>query len=718
MAGKYRGYLYLDKSPLLLAPSKRFARSGFAIFEIQPDLLMNNPSKKESKPIDELQALQNRIDSLEDQVNTLKKNLSEDQIKFREQEETYRFLFDYATDAIYVQDKNGYFLDVNKGAEDMYGYTKDELIGKTPDFVSAPDKNDPRVISEHIKKAYEGIPQSFEFWGRDKAGRIFPKEVRLKKGKYFGRDVILAFARDITKKLKYDLARRQNEERLHSLYEHAPIGIVYIDPADFTLISANDNFCQFIGYSDEELKGTAFTEFTHPEEREIDRKKIQTLLLGEASGFTRIKRYVAKNGHIVWGKLTVSLIHDAQHKPLYLIAAIDDITKQKEIEREKELLQETLQKSKKMEALATLAGGVAHDFNNALTSIVGNLELLGMALDDDKIIQPYVNPIFESTYRMTQLTNQLLAYAQGGKYQPTAINFDTFIKDNFSLLKHHLPAKSRMRLELHGGDNKIFADSTQMLMVLSAVIMNAAEAIDHEGKIHVRTRVKKFATSHNPEYPDILPATYVHLQIEDDGHGMDEATLEHIFEPFFSTKLRGRGLGMASVYGIIKNHDGYVYVRTNKNEGTIVDTFLPLHEDKRTDEESNGLKPLQGSETVLVVEDEEVVKNVIVSMLKHMGFTVHSVKCGRDALDFSQTNPNSVDIILLDMGLPDIPGQVLFYSLRQYQSHAKVILCSGYSIDGPAQELLETGADAFLQKPFNFLTLSRTLSKVMKDDKI
>ena len=370
-----------------------------------------------------------------------------------------------------------------------------------------------------------------------------------------------------------------------------------------------------------------------------------------------------------------------------------------------------------MEALATLAGGVAHDFNNALTSVIGNLELLEMALQDDNSVQRFTNPIFESTSRMAQLTNQLLAYAQGGKYQPKAISLDAFINSNISLFKHQLPAQATINLDLQCKDKTIFADSTQLLMILSAAISNAAEAIDEGGAIHIKTALKKFDQPITPEYPDIVPATYIHLCIEDDGHGMDEATLERIFEPFFTTKLRGRGLGMASVYGIVKNHDGYVYVHSKKNAGTTLEIFLPLHiENESLQETPHAEDEISG--TVLIIEDEDYVKNVIVAMLQSLGYSFLVATCGKAALEIVRTASTPIDIILLDMGLPDIPGQALFDHLRKYRPNAKIILCSGYSIDGPAQELLEKGADAFLQKPFNFVTLSKTLKKVMLKETI
>ncbi|KAA3619592.1 MAG: PAS domain S-box protein [Calditrichaeota bacterium] len=635
------------------------------------------------------------------------------EMELQHSEKSYRGLFDDASDAIYVQNRKGQFLDVNKGAEKMYGYPRELLIGKTPDFVSAPDKNDLDKIKTHIQNAFAGHAQVFEFWGKDKNGRVFPKEVRLSKGTYFGEDVVIAFARDITKKLRYELARRQNEARLQALYEYAPIGIVHSDPVHYKIFSANKNFCKFIGYTKEELEKLSFLDFTHPDDLADDNKFMNELISGKIKTFSHEKRYIKKDGSLVWGKITVSLIHDEKIQPLYVIAAVDDITQQKEAEIEKQNLQERLRQTQKLDALATLAGGIAHDFNNALSAVVGNIELLAIQMPDDATIQQCTQPVLQSTSRMAQLTNQLLAYARGGKYQPKAIEIDTFIRDNFSLLKHTAPPDADILLDLNCKNHKVMADSTQLHMLFSAVISNSAEAINESGKICLQTAIKDFTNDSQSNYPEMKPANYICIRIIDNGCGMDKCTQDRIFEPFFTTKFRGRGLGMAAVYGIVKNHDGFVYVDSKIGKGTAVNIFLPIIPNAVEEKEKPELRTKTGAGTVLVIEDEAIVKNVISSMLRRLEYHVLTVKNGREAQEICQSLGDQINVILLDMGLPDMPGEFLFPLLKENCPDSKIIICSGYSIDGPAQNLLEKGADAFLQKPFNLAVLSDVLAKVM-----
>ncbi len=645
------------------------------------------------------------------------KDLSESRLAefaLKQSERSYRGLFDDASEAIYIQDREGRFLDVNKRAEKMYGYPREFFIGKTPEFVSAPGKNDLKDIDCRIEKAFQGEPQSFEFWGVDKYGRVFPKEVRLNRGTYFGNEVVVAYARDISKKLAYEHSRRQNEERLRTLYEYAPVGIVYTNPKSMKIISANKNFCRFIGYTNEELTQLGFPDFSHPDEAETDRKKVQSLFTNEINIFSREKRYIRKDRKIVWGRVTVSLIHDQQQMPQYIIAAVDDITQQKEAELERQKLQRHLQQAQKMEALITLAGGIAHDFNNALSAVVGNIELLNMQLPGNEIIEQHTQPILRSTARMTQLTNQLLAYAQGGKYQPQAIAIDRFIADNISIIKHGTPTDCDLSLNLHCGDERIMADSTQLHMMFSAVFANAAEAIGCSGKISLQTAVKIFTEKPGAKYPGLEPGNYVYISISDNGCGMDRETLEHIFEPFFTTKFRGRGLGMASVYGIIKNHNGFIYIDSQVGEGSVVCIFLPVHPAESPQVKKSAPEETKTTGTVLIIEDEALVANVIFSMLSHLDYQYLAAKSAEEARDIIQTYDGEIDIILLDMGLPDMPGDVLYPILKQSLPQAKTIICSGYSIDGPAQKVLQKGAEAFLQKPFSIDSLEKILTKVLK----
>ena len=457
-----------------------------------------------------------------------------------------------------------------------------------------------------------------------------------------------------------------------------------------------------------------FVDFSPPAESELDESYNNRLFAGEIDHFSRDKRFIRKDHKTMWGRITVSLIHDRAQKPQYIIAAVVDISQQKEAELEREKLQRHLQQTQKMEAMVTLAGGIAHDFNNALAAVVGNIELLNMHMPGQDIIEQHTQPILQSTARMTQLTNQLLAYARGGKYQPRAIAIDEFIADNISIIKHGMPAGCDFTLELSCGDGRVMADSTQLHMMFSAVFANAAEAIEKSGKISLRTAVKIFTEKPGEKYPGIEPGHYIFVSITDNGCGMDDETLERIFEPFFTTKFRGRGLGMASVYGIVANHNGHIFISSKPGEGSTVDIFLPIYPDGPAAVLPARPARKSCSGTILIVEDEELVANVILLMLQHLDYDYLAAKTAEEAQKLVTNYGGEIDIILLDMGLPDMPGNALYPILKRSLPQAKTIICSGYSIDGPARQLLRQGADAFLQKPFSIDSLKDTLINVLK----
>ncbi len=385
-------------------------------------------------------------------------------------------------------------------------------------------------------------------------------------------------------------------------------------------------------------------------------------------------------------------------------------TEGKRAEKEKTKLDTQLKQSHKMEAIATLAGGIAHQFNNALVGITGNIELLEMDLSDNGRIEKYIEPMKASVSWMSHLTNQLLAYARGGKYQPRTISLSDFVKDTLPLLKHSIDPTIQIEADLQFDICNIEADVTQMQMMLSAVVINAVEALEGEGNIRVLTREEEIV----PRYPDIKPGQYVCLIVEDNGRGMDDATRDRIFEPFFTTKLQGRGLGMAAVYGIVRNHNGWISVDSALGRRTVIRIYLPAIKDELEEALDLNTELLKGTGTILVIEDEEIVMDVTREILKRLGYDVLEAKTGMEALDLTKDFNGDIDLAILDIGLPDMGGNMVYPRMKEIRPDLKVIVCSGYTIDGPAQEILESGAQGFIQKPYSLTTLSATLHDVLE----
>jgi len=353
-----------------------------------------------------------------------------------------------------------------------------------------------------------------------------------------------------------------------------------------------------------------------------------------------------------------------------------------------------------------------------LTVVNGNIELLEMKFSGDEEFDGSARDIKDSVERMTRLTAQLLAYARGGKYQVKTVSLGDFIKKALPLIKLTLASGIIVKADRLSETFDIEADLTQLQMVLSAVLLNASEALNENGCIQISCHDTTITDvgELSQEFPELEPGDYVCLTISDNGMGMDEKTLKQIFEPFFTTKFFGRGLGMAAAYGIIKNHNGWIAVDSEPGHGTTVEIYLPAAQKQKLKEPEKIAveRPEKGHGTILVVEDEEAVMGVFRMILKRLGYRILEAKTGGEAVDLVKTCAADIDLVLLDIVLPDMNGNIVYPLLLEVRPDLKVIVCSGYAIDGPAQEILDAGAQGFIQKPFSIVEFSGELKRVLE----
>ena len=387
--------------------------------------------------------------------------------------------------------------------------------------------------------------------------------------------------------------------------------------------------------------------------------------------------------------------------------------KTKEILRyERQLLQ-----AQKTEAIATLAGGIAHEFNNALSAVVGCLELFKLDfLENEKVLNDieYVQPAID---RMSNLTSQLLAYAQGGKYHPQKLSLNDIVQDTLPNIQHTLDSSIKVDLKLHSDPWPVDADLLQMQVVLAAMLTNASEALEGEGRIRISTQNVYIDDVTSKPLADLSPGRYVSFEIEDNGKGMDGKTRQRLFDPFYTTKFQGRGLGMAAVFGIIRNHDGWIKVDSEIGRGTLITVYLPIATDVHVQEKKDEEPVAPGTETILLVEDEDIVVEITRKMMTRLGYQIRVAQNGEEAMRISDDPQVNFDLVLLDMKLPDMDAKDIFFSLKKAHPEIKVIIFSGYALDGPVQEILDAGADGFIQKPFSFSTLSSQLRAVLGNSK-
>jgi len=398
---------------------------------------------------------------------------------------------------------------------------------------------------------------------------------------------------------------------------------------------------------------------------------------------------------------------------IHVTGVARDITEHKQAAEQKLKIEGQFLEVQKMEAIATLAGGIAHEFNNALVGVSGNIELLQMDISHGKNIDKYVERTIDCTRRMSRLNNQLLAYARGGKYQPKIISLNDLVQDTVTLIQHDADFAIRVKTDLQGDISNVEADLTQIQMVLSAVLKNAAEAIKGKGRIRVITKDEKIDKEIAEADPHLKTGSYTSLIIEDNGKGMDEETISRVFDPFFTTKLQGRGMGMAAAHGIIKNHGGWISIDSELGKGTVVRIYLPAVAVQAKQSKETKCELASGTGTILVIEDEDVVIDVIGPMLEMLGYSMLVAKTGKEANDIAKTFEGDIDLAILDIVLPDMGGKDVFPLIMDARPNLKVIVCSGYAVDGPGQEILDAGAQDFIQKPFSLKTLSEKLKEVL-----
>lgn len=397
-----------------------------------------------------------------------------------------------------------------------------------------------------------------------------------------------------------------------------------------------------------------------------------------------------------------------------LYATIETALYKAKAEEKRRHMESRLWQAQKMEAIGTLAGGIAHRFNNALSVVTGNISLLETDFPADEKLAVYAKIMKASVVRMTQMTAQLLAYAGGGKYHAKTISLNNFVRDTLLLVKHTIDPAIQVDTDMPRDILNVKADQPQMQMALSAVLVNASEAMEGKGCIRIACKNTVVTDETVKDFPGLKPGNYVNLTISDAGKGIDEETRKRIFEPFFTTKLQGRGLGMAATYGIIKNHGGWISVDSELEQGTIVKIYLPATRAQVQEPEKPKTERINGTGVILVIEDEEMVMAVCRAMLERLGYSVLEAKTGQEAVNVVKTYDGDIDLAMLDILLPDISGNAIYPFLMEARPNLKVIVYSGYSIDGPAKEILDAGAQDFLQKPFSIAELSEKLKKVLE----
>jgi PAS domain S-box-containing protein len=628
----------------------------------------------------------------------------------------FRTLADNLLDVIMVFDRDLRHLYVNPYVEKQTGIPHREFIGKTHQQLGFPAAMT-EIWEKAIRKVFAtGQVERIEFQLPNQTWidwLLMPGNVR--NGEV---EQVITVAREITERklLEEELQQRvversmdllQSEKDYRDLF-HESQDMIYISSPDGHYIDINPAGIALLGFASREEALRA--QISNCYQNGGDRLKFQELI--QRQGFVKDYEVNLKriDGTPLQVLITANVVKDQDGHCIAYRGIIRDITERRKLEQQ-------LFHAQKMESIGTMAGGIAHDFNNILGGIMGYASLMKTRMHPDHPFYNYVDIIERGTQRAAELTSQLLTMAMGGTYNFVPVNLNDIVRDTVQMLSQLFDRSIRIDTRLAEELPTVEADSVLMQQVLMNLLMNARDALAQGGQIVVETRVETIDAQALGQHINARSGPYVVVAVSDNGVGIEPGLLQRIFDPFFSTKGKGKGtgLGLAVVYGVLKNLNGFVKVYSEPCRGSIFRVFLPVC--GRSPGEGRipeTIEELGGHEVILIVDDEEDIRELAGDMFSSYGYRVVMAGDGEQACRIYAEQGDRIDLVLLDMVMPKLGGLETFFKLRELNPAAKIVLSSGYSENGRAQEIIKYGVSGFIQKPYQVQKLLTIVRRVLK----
>jgi PAS domain S-box-containing protein len=506
----------------------------------------------------------------------------------------------------------------------------------------------------------------------------------------------------------------ESEARFRQVFDHAGAGMALLD-LEGRFQATNQYLQKLLGYSGTELVGIVFNALSDPEDRDIGINGPTAMLSGKRRFSQYQKRFRTKHGNTVWALVSTSLLRNPDDKPLYFICHVSDLTPQKAAEEEKQALEGQLRQAQKMEAIGTLAGGIAHDFNNILSGMVGYADLALMARSDQGKITEYVSQIRQAAYRATDLVRQILTFSRQTEQTKQRLRIGTIVKECLKLIRASLPSSIEIHQHIDDAALSVMADPTQIHQIIMNLCTNAHHAMQDLGGVLEVTVAPITA----PEAPGTGPELHsadalLRLTVRDTGCGMTPQTLERIFDPYFTTKEKGKGtgLGLAVVHGIVKDCGGAIRVTSTPGSGTTCEIDLPASEQDRPEISSVNRAISGGTEHILFVDDEETLVNLGRLMLEKLGYRVTATCDPVQALEFVRAHPQDFDLVVTDLTMPGIKGDRLSREIKGIRADLPILICSGYTGEEEREATMGIVA-GFIPKPLSFDRLSHAIRQAL-----
>ncbi len=639
------------------------------------------------------------------------------EVKLAASEELLRIIVEGTLDMFfYVHDVRGVFTYLSPSVK--------KITGHEPEYWKAHYSKSltPNPINEQVREyteraVHEGIAapaylcEVYHADGRPLLLEINEKPV-FKEGRVIG---IQGVARDITEKKRLEEEILESRDNLNRILDQTPLAVMVMDPQG-NLLDVNEAWMHLFGASDKEkvlgrLNVFHSRLFKHAGLTE----SLAAVYRGQIVDIPAVtldpraaQQEVALTGPERVVRARMFPVTDRNARLVRVVAMIEDVT-------ERQQLEEQLIQSQKMESIGLLAGGIAHDFNNILGGILGYASFVKSQVQKEEKIFPHIETIERSALRAAELTSQLLAFARGGKYVVGPMSLNDLIGETAELLRGTIEKNIHVDTRLDPAAPVIEADAAQMQQVLMNLCINARDAMPGGGTLTITTRRLKQPDAFLRTVPDMRRGAYLRLDITDTGFGIEKSIRGKIFDPFFTTKEKGKGtgLGLATVYGIVKNHGGVINVESEVGIGTTFSVYIPAVEQAIRRAVTSEVRATGGRETILIVDDEETIRALVKDILEEKGYVVHGAADGSAAVALYREKGKSIDLVILDMTMPGMGGRETFEKLRELNPGVRVILSTGYTADERTRELLSSGVKAFVQKPYKMDELAAAVRKVL-----
>jgi two-component system cell cycle sensor histidine kinase/response regulator CckA len=628
--------------------------------------------------------------------------------QLRDQVELRRMIFDHAPGGISLSDLNLKLVEVNDTYCRMLGYSRDELLQLSFIQITHPDDVDKTLALNRRIAAGEppAAPLEKRYIRKDGSSVHVVLNVGLIRDEHGAPRFFVGQVTDITERRQVESELQLRQKQLATVLAHAPIVLFAVDAQGVFTLSEGAGLAA-IGREPGEAVGHSV----------FDRYAARPDLLGD------IRRALAGETFTVQREMGGAFFEtrcmpqrDPDGRITGMIALSIDITDRQAAAREREKIEHKLLDVQKLESLGVLAGGVAHDFNNLLTAIVGNASLARLALPPASPVAGNLDQIEQASQVAAGLCQQLLAYAGRSRLDPRPTDLNTLVRETTDLLRLSVGNRGQLRFKLAPALPGIMADAAQIRQILLNIVQNAAEAIGRrDGLIELTTRLQSVDAAWLAEAstgPQPPPGTYVCLEVTDNGPGLDRETKARIFDPFFSTKGSGRGLGLAAALGIMRSHKGALRLVSEPGRGATFTLAFPINDQAIPALAAPPVPPARtwrGSGTVLIVDDEQTVRATAAQMIAFYGFTVKQAESGQQAIDFLRQRGSRFDLVLLDLTMPGMDGYATFTALRQLQPDQRIVVFSGYSAQDTKQRFAGQNLNGFLQKPFSTDSLREAL---------